>query len=248
MASLLLKKPRGLYLSSFKAVSRFAIDEITKYDGPYPYVDGLILRVTRNYSRVLVRHDPRSHGESGYTLAKLAHLWLNMFTNFSVVPLRLATFLGFGFSLVGLVVAAWFAIEKLRHPELPVGWASLVCSLLVIGGVQLFALGMIGEYLGRLFLKVNGQPQYVVRDITGGAAPERPARPLRKLKQLLEPASAAIIEIGDERPQPEQTVKLVFQRQGRHRRGYCQRRRGYHCKKLHFSVHLLPPAFNSHKE
>jgi undecaprenyl-phosphate 4-deoxy-4-formamido-L-arabinose transferase len=171
LASLLLKKPRGLYLSSFKAISRFAIDEIIKYDGPYPYVDGLILRFTRNYSRVLVRHDPRSHGESGYTLGKLAHLWLSMFTNFSIVPLRMATFLGFAFSLLGLAVAVWFAVEKLRRPELPVGWASLVCSLLVIGGVQLFALGMIGEYLGRLFLKASGQPQFVIREIVGARIP-----------------------------------------------------------------------------
>lgn len=167
VASALLQKPRDLYLSSFKALSRFAIDEIVKYDGPYPYIDGLILRVTRNYSRVLVRHDARNDGQSGYTLAKLAHLWLNMFTSFSVVPLRFATLVGFFLSLLGLGVAAAFAVEKLRNPELPVGWASLICSVFVIGGVQLFALGMIGEYLGRLFLKSNGQPQYVVREMTG---------------------------------------------------------------------------------
>jgi polyisoprenyl-phosphate glycosyltransferase len=166
-ASVVLKKPRGLYLSSFKAVSRFAIDQIVRYDGPYPYIDGLILRVTRNYSRVLVRHDPRDDGRSGYTLAKLVHLWLNMFTSFSVVPLRIATLVGFVFSLLGLFGAAAFAIEKLRSPELPMGWASLICSLFVIGGVQLFALGMIGEYLGRLFLKSSGQPQFVIREITG---------------------------------------------------------------------------------
>jgi undecaprenyl-phosphate 4-deoxy-4-formamido-L-arabinose transferase len=169
VASVLLGKPYDVYLSSFKAVSRFVIDEIVKYQGPYPYIDGLILRVTRNYSRVLVRHDARREGKSGYTLAKLANLWLNMFTNFSVLPLRLATGAGFLFSLVGLVSAAVFAVEKLRHPELPVGWASLICSLFVIGGVQLFALGMIGEYLGRLFIKMSGQPQFVVREIVDQA-------------------------------------------------------------------------------
>ena len=68
VASLLLNKPRDLYLSSFKALSRFAVNELVKYTGPYPYVDGLILRFTRNYSRVLVRHDPRAEGRSGYTL------------------------------------------------------------------------------------------------------------------------------------------------------------------------------------
>jgi undecaprenyl-phosphate 4-deoxy-4-formamido-L-arabinose transferase len=169
VASVLLEKPRDVYLSSFKAISRFTVDEIVKYQGPYPYVDGLIFRVTRNYSRVLVRHDARREGRSGYTPAKLVSLWLNMFTSFSVVPLRMATWAGFLFSLMGLLIAAVFAVEKLRHPELPVGWASLICSLFVIGGVQLFALGMIGEYLGRLFLKINGQPQFVIREIVEGA-------------------------------------------------------------------------------
>ena len=173
VATLLLRKPRDVYLSSFKAISRFVINQIIRYEGPYPYIDGLILRVTRNYSRVLVRHDPRSEGESGYTLAKLVGLWLNMFTNFSVVPLRIATVAGFFFSFLGLAGAMAFAVEKLRNPDLPVGWASLICSLFVIGGVQLFALGMIGEYLGRLFLKVGGQPQYVIREIVEGASPER---------------------------------------------------------------------------
>jgi undecaprenyl-phosphate 4-deoxy-4-formamido-L-arabinose transferase len=168
VASVLLKKPRDVYLSSFKAISRFAINEIIKYEGPYPYIDGLILRVTRSYSRVAVRHDPRSEGKSGYTLAKLVGLWLNMFTNFSVVPLRMATVAGFVFSLLGLASAVAFAVEKLRNPDLPVGWASLICSLFVIGGVQLFALGMIGEYLGRLFLKIGGQPQFVIREIVEG--------------------------------------------------------------------------------
>jgi undecaprenyl-phosphate 4-deoxy-4-formamido-L-arabinose transferase len=164
VASLLLNKPRDLYLSSFKALSRFAVDELVKYTGPYPYIDGLLLRFTRNYSRVLVRHDPRAEGRSGYTLGKLVGLWLNMFTSFSVLPLRLASCAGFFFAFLGLVGAGCFAVEKLRHPDLPVGWASLIVSLFVVSGVQLFALGMIGEYLGRLFLKETGQPQFVVRE------------------------------------------------------------------------------------
>ncbi len=176
-ASVLLHKPGDVYLSSFKAINRFTIDEIVKYQGPYPYLDGLILRVTRNFSRVLVRHDRRCEGRSGYTLTKLASLWLNMFTNFSVLPLRMATAAGFAFSILGLGMAAAFAVEKLRNPELPVGWASLICSVFVIGGVQLFALGMIGEYLGRLFLKLGGQPQYVVREVVSGAQPEEASSP-----------------------------------------------------------------------
>ena len=162
-ASILIKKPRGLYLSSFKALTRFVIDELVKYTGPYPYVDGLILRFTGNPATVLVEHRAREQGRSGYTLRKLVSLWLNMFTNFSILPLRVATILGFGFALIGMVGAAVFFIEKLRRPDLPAGWASLIISLFVISGVQLFALGVVGEYLGRLFLKDNGNPQFVVR-------------------------------------------------------------------------------------
>jgi glycosyltransferase involved in cell wall biosynthesis len=164
MAGILLDKPRDLYLSSFKIMSRFVVDELIKYDGPYPYIDGLILRFTRNYSRVLVEHDPRREGKSGYTLTKLVSLWLNMFTNFSVLPLRLASLAGFFFSIVGLCLALGSVVERLQHPDLPAGWASVIVSMFIIGGTQLFALGMIGEYLGRLFLKDNGRPQYVVKE------------------------------------------------------------------------------------
>lgn len=171
VASVMLKKPRELYLSSFKALNRFTIDEITRYTGPYPYVDGLILRTTRNYSTVLVRHDEREEGESGYTLRKLVRLWLNMFTNFSILPLRIASLVGIGFAILGAILAVAFAIERLRDPDMAAGWASLMCAFLVVSGVQLFALGMIGEYLGRLFLKDNGSPQYVVRNRYNVAAP-----------------------------------------------------------------------------
>ncbi len=164
MAGILLDKPRNLYLSSFKVLSRFAVNELIKYSGPYPYIDGLILRFTNNYSQVLVTHDARREGRSGYTLRKLISLYLKMFTNFSILPLRLASCAGLIFSVLGLIVAASFVIEKLRNPALPAGWASVIVSLLIIGGVQLFALGMIGEYLGRLFLKDSGRPQFVIRE------------------------------------------------------------------------------------
>ena len=163
VASLMIKKPWGLYLSSFKAINRFVIDEVIKYRGPYPYIDGLILRSTRNYGTQIVQHDPRQEGRSNYTLRKLAHLWLNMFTNFSILPLRVASISGFVFAVLGVVLAVVFVIEKLANPNLTTGWASTIVILLIISGVQLFALGMIGEYLGRLFLKDNGSPQFVVR-------------------------------------------------------------------------------------
>jgi undecaprenyl-phosphate 4-deoxy-4-formamido-L-arabinose transferase len=164
VATLLLEKPPGLYLSSFKIISRFVVDELIKYDGPYPYIDGLVLRFTRNYSQVLVAHDPRVEGRSGYTLRKLVSLYLNMFTTFSILPLRFASCAGLASSVLGLGLAVYFMIERIFNPAVPVGWASMIVSLFIIGGIQLFSLGMIGEYLGRLFLKENGRPQFVVRE------------------------------------------------------------------------------------
>ena len=172
VATVLLKKPRDLYLSSFKAISRFVVDEVVKYRGPYPYLDGLILRITNNYTTVTCAHLSREHGRSGYTLRKLVSLWLNMFTNFSIMPLRLTSLCGVVVALLGIVLAVVFLIERLRNPELQPGWASLIVTLLVISGIQLIALGMIGEYLGRLFLKDSGRPQFVVRERVNCSAPE----------------------------------------------------------------------------
>jgi glycosyltransferase involved in cell wall biosynthesis len=123
-----------------------------------------VLRMTRNYSRVMVCHDERREGRSGYTFGKLISLYLNMFTNFSILPLRLASYAGLLTSAVGLMLAALFVIDRFFHPDVPAGWASVIVSLFIIGGIQLFALGMIGEYLGRLFLKDCGRPQYVIRE------------------------------------------------------------------------------------
>ena len=163
-ATLLLEKPADLYLSSFKAVSKFAVGEVIKYRGPYPYIDGLILRSTRRISRVLVRHDARADGKSGYTLRKLVSLYMNMFVNFSVLPLRVASVLGLTVSALGVLLAFVFAIEKVYFPDTVSGWTSLIVIVLLTSGVQLFGLGMIGEYLGRLFLMSSAQPQFVVRE------------------------------------------------------------------------------------
>jgi undecaprenyl-phosphate 4-deoxy-4-formamido-L-arabinose transferase len=164
-ASILLSKPRDLYLSSFKAINRFVIDELVKYKGPYPYIDGLILRVTQKYVSVTVGHESRTTGKSGYTLNKLISLWLNMFTNFSIIPLRLAVGLGFIFSVIGVLLAFVFIIEKINNPDVPIGWTSLAVSIFLLGSLQLFAIGMIGEYLGRMFLSAGGKPQFVVRSL-----------------------------------------------------------------------------------
>jgi glycosyltransferase involved in cell wall biosynthesis len=164
VATVMLDKPSDLYLCSFKAISRFVVDEVKKFDGPFPYIDGLVLRVTRNIAVVTVAHHERAVGQSNYTFLKLLRLWVNMFTSFSILPLRLASLLGLVIAGLGLVAAGLFAIERLRNPSIPMGWASMVVSVMVLSGAQLFTLGMLGEYLGRMFLKVGGEPQFIVRE------------------------------------------------------------------------------------
>jgi len=164
IASAMLKKPRGLYLSSFKAINRFVIDEVIRYDGPYPYIDGLILRVTSRYATVEVQHDERTQGESNYTFKKLVSLWLNMFVNFSILPLRIVGLTGFLFAGLGLLGLVYTLYSKLTEPNLPLGWASILSVVLLVNSVQLISIGVLGEYLGRLFMKTNHLPQYVARE------------------------------------------------------------------------------------
>jgi undecaprenyl-phosphate 4-deoxy-4-formamido-L-arabinose transferase len=173
VATFMLNKPRDLYLSSFKCLSRFVVGEIIKYTGPYPYLDGLALRATRNIGTIEVRHEPRREGQSGYTLRKLVRLWLNMFVNFSVMPLRVSTLMGLLASGVGFVMGLWVIVEKILDPTIQAGWSSVIVAIFVFSGVQLMMLGLAGEYLGRLFLSSNQTPQYVVREVLDGN--ERPA-------------------------------------------------------------------------
>jgi undecaprenyl-phosphate 4-deoxy-4-formamido-L-arabinose transferase len=166
VADWLLDKPKGLYLSSFRCLSAFVAREITRYDGPFPYVDGLILQVTQSVGRVEVQHLPRAHGGSNYNLRRLVRLWLNMFVNFSVMPLRVSTFTGIGLSVLGLVGATWAAVSALFLEKTPPGWASLTVAVMLLSGVQLLILGLVGEYLGRLYLTVNRRPQTIVRTVS----------------------------------------------------------------------------------
>lgn len=163
-ANVMLGKPRDLYLSSFKVMNRFIVNEVIQYRGPYPYIDGLICRTTNRLGQVPVQHAPRIAGHSNYTLRRLLRLWLNMFLGFSTFPLRLI-------GILGLIVASLSALGLLLiliatagySPEVPGGIPTLLASLVFFSGVQLMAVGMVGEYVGRMFLSLNGQPQYIVR-------------------------------------------------------------------------------------
>jgi glycosyltransferase involved in cell wall biosynthesis len=178
-ADRLIDKPQGLYLSSFRCLSAFVRERIVaSYEGPYPYVDGLVFQVTQNVGRLQVEHLPRIEGRSNYTLRRLVRLWLSMFLNFSVMPLRLATLFGLGFGALGAIAAVIVVVEAIISVEPPQGWASLMVAVLVLAGVQLVLVGLIGEYLGRMFLAVNRKPQYLVREVfrrgASGLEVERP--------------------------------------------------------------------------
>jgi polyisoprenyl-phosphate glycosyltransferase len=166
VASYLLDKPKNLYLSSFKAIRRSVYREVIRYRGPFPYIDGLILRTTSNLGVVTVRHETRSSGRSSYTLRKLIRVYLNMFLNFSVMPIRLFTILGIGSFLLSLVLMAISLIEKLFWSGLPAGWSSVFVAVLFFAGLQMLFFGLIGEYLGKQYLDQNGTPQWIVKEVT----------------------------------------------------------------------------------
>jgi undecaprenyl-phosphate 4-deoxy-4-formamido-L-arabinose transferase len=202
VADHLLDKPRGLYLSSFRCMSALVVREVTRYSGPYPYVDGLVMQITQRIDSVEVKHFARAEGRSNYTLPRLMRLWMNLATNFSVLPLRLAVVAGAVMGMLGLL-SAMFVIAEGLFGRTPSGWASLMAVTLLLASVQFVILGVLGEYVGRAFLSANGKPQGVVRDVVAAAAPRdltiRPARPLRGLLTTRSP------QVGDA-PTPDAAV------------------------------------------
>jgi undecaprenyl-phosphate 4-deoxy-4-formamido-L-arabinose transferase len=162
IADHVVEKPRKLYLSSFRCMTRLVADEVAKSRNPYPYVDGLIFQITQNAGAVPVRHVGREQGRSGYTLRKLARLWMSMLVNFSILPLRLMTVAGMITSVLGFLAVIEVVLEHLFKKN-PTGWSSLMAAILLLSGIQLLLLGIMGEYVGRIYLGVSDKPQSVVR-------------------------------------------------------------------------------------
>ena len=152
--------------SSYYIARKFIIDEMIKYKNPYPYMAGLILRVTRNIGIVFVEHRDRMEGISGYSFRGLVNLWLNGFTAFSVKPLRIGSYVGFTSSLIGVLFALYIVINKLFfNPGIQTGWSSIISVIMIIGGIIMIMLGLIGEYVGRIYICINNSPQYVIKEI-----------------------------------------------------------------------------------
>lgn len=170
MAEIFLGKPKNLFPSVYFVARRFVIQEIVRYDNPYPYMSGLLLRTTRKIGNVEVEQKDRIAGESGYSLKKLMMLWVNGFTTFSVKPLRFATIAGGIFALIGFLTIIGLVVQKVMNPHMSVGWTSIVATNILIGGIIMMMLGVIGEYIGRIYLSINKSPQYVIRTIVGDNA------------------------------------------------------------------------------
>ena len=163
MATALLGKPKDITVSGFYAMRDYVVKNITTYTNPYPYIAGLIFRVTDNIINVDLQQGKRAAGTSNYTLKKLIRLWVNGFVNFSVKPLRMASVLGSCLSLVGFVFLIVLLIRRLLDATTQLGWTSTIAAIIFFGGIQLLSLGLIGEYVGRIFISINQFPQYVVK-------------------------------------------------------------------------------------
>lgn len=168
MTRVMLGKPKELYLSSYFAVRRFVVDEMMRYTNPYPYVIGLVLRTTKNIANVEVAHREREIGTSGYTIGKLLGLWFNGFTAFSIKPLRIATAMGCMTAVAGFLYGIYTIIKKFVNPIVPIGFSAMMVALVFIGGMIMLMLGLIGEYIGRIYISLNNSPQYVIKECING--------------------------------------------------------------------------------
>ena len=161
---ILLKKPKDLKTSSFWVIRKFVRDYAVEYKSAYTHLQGLFLRTTRNISSVPIQHFKREVGTSNYTLKKLIKLWSNIL-GFSIVPLQMATYTRFFFSLIGILAAIGVIILKFVRPATYIGWPSMMATICFFSGLNLMFMGIIGEYVGRIFLGMSKNPQYVVRQV-----------------------------------------------------------------------------------
>lgn len=156
--------PAGLPISVFFVAQHFVIKEMLHYTNPYPYIMGLITQVTHNIGGIDLGQRERLSGKSGYTFHKLIAMWLDGLTAFTVKPLRIAAIAGFSLAAIGFLTGAAAIIRKLLYPSIATGYTSIVALLLLIGGIIMMMLGLLGEYIGRIYICLNNRPQYVIKE------------------------------------------------------------------------------------
>jgi len=164
-AQVILKKPKDLYFSSFKAIKKKIVNEIINYEGPFPYIDGLILSITNNLNSFEVKHDERKKGESSYNINKLAKHYGNLITNFSTIPIHFFSIIGLIITFVSLLFIISIIVEKILNPNLPLGYSTIVTIIVFFSGIQILFLGLIGEYVGKILKNVNKEKQYNINYI-----------------------------------------------------------------------------------
>ena len=185
MGKIMLDPPKDMKGSSFYVARGFVIREMCKYKNAFPYLMGLVLRTTRKIAWVETQHRSRLEGTSGYSFWRLLSLWLNGFTAFSVKPLEFSTFLGMFFAVVGFIYAIVIVVQRIIGDITVAGWSSIIALMLIIGGSILMMLGLIGEYIGRIYICINDSPQYVIKEIAGRSLPIVQNKYIRKSKECL---------------------------------------------------------------
>lgn len=169
IAEIVIVKPRHIYLSPFKIIRRDVVEEILRYRGTFPYVDGLIFQVSGNVAQIPVEHHERYVGKSNYSFVKSLVVFMKLVTGFSVKPLRIASLVGIATSLAGFLLGLYYIIDFFIDGKVREGWTTIVVLILFIGGLVLMSLGMIGEYVGRIYLILGGKPQYSIKEIVNGS-------------------------------------------------------------------------------
>lgn len=165
MSEIIIEKPKNVQFTNFMAIQKYIAKEIIRYNNPYPYISGLLLRTTRDIINVPMEERSRISGNTNFTLKKLVGLWMNGFTAFSVKPLRLSTIIGVVLSIVGFLYGLYIIIRKIIEPaSILMGYSSIMAILLFIGGIIMIMLGIIGEYIGRIYICINKSPQYVIKE------------------------------------------------------------------------------------
>lgn len=166
MTEVIIEKPKNLSFTNFSVLKKYIVDEILKYKNPYPYMTGLLLRTTSDIVNVEMEERNRISGTTNFTFGKMLSLWINGFTAFSIKPLRISTIIGFLMATIGFIYSLYIIIHKLFiHEGVLPGYSSLMAALLFIGGIIMIMLGIIGEYIGRIYISINNSPQYVIKEM-----------------------------------------------------------------------------------
>lgn len=164
MTEIMLGKPKDITINSFFVMRRIVKDAMVQYANNYPYLYGIIFATTDRIGDLEVEHRERTNGKSNHTFRKLFSLWMNGFLNYSIKPLRIATTMGIVITAISFIIAFILILQRIFYPTDVPGWTSIIVAMIFFAGVQLIGIGIIGEYLGRLYISASKLPRTVVRE------------------------------------------------------------------------------------